>query len=482
MSADGNTGGAGGDSGDRLVGELLVENELVTEKQRDEALEVQAEQGGRLFEVLIRLKYLNKARLHEFLSQQSGVPAIDLQNYEIPKDLMEIIPKELACEHVLLPIDKLGKLLTVGMACPLDKQAIIEVENATGLRVKAMLCEFDDIHVTLRRYYPQERVGSYEVPLPTGLASPASVPATPAVPTAPGPAVESAPAPATPAEAPPAPRDEATRKQTEALLEGIEALPSMPRTPQELAALADGPGKTVTDVAGVVGSDPAVAARVLSVANATPYGLPGEVTNINLATALLGEAGCVSVTAFCAALPAVPDSLRSQYKAFWLRSMFGAKAAMSVAREAGRGQPAEAYTTGLLHDIGRLSFLLLSEDAPPGSGENPSLMQLLREEEDLFGFSHAEAGYLLAKAWRFPSELTNVIRFHHHPYATHADDLIAATALAAFMAEAFERGDEIGPDSFDSFRELLSYLSLGSAQLVSVFKRTSQSFSGIASR
>ena len=474
MSADVNTSGPG----DRLVGELLVENELVTGEQRDEALEFQAEQGGRLFEVLIRLKYLDKAKLHDFLSKQAGVPAIDLQNYEIPTDLMEIIPKELACEHVVLPIDKLGKLLTVGMACPLDKRAILEVEKATGLRVKAMLCGFDDIHAKLRRFYPKEKVGSYDVLDIAGLPPAASPPAAPAPPT---PAEPAEPTPA-PTQAASAPRDEAARKRTEALLEQFEALPPIPRTAQELATVAGDPDKTITDIAGVIGSDPAVAARVLSVANAMPYGMPGEVTNVNLAASLLGKPGCASVTAFCAALPPAPDSLRAQHKAFWLRSLFCAKAAMSVTREAGRGRPAEAYTAGLLHDIGRLAFLLLSEDAAPGAQDNPPLTQLLSDEQEAFGLSHAEAGYLLARAWRLPGELTDVIRFHHHPYVPHADDLIAATALAAFMTEAFERGDEVTAYSFDSFRELMGYLALGPAKLVSVFERTSQSFSKTADK
>ena len=69
-------------------------------------------------------------------------------------ELLALVPAEIARKHELFPIDKMGKLLTVGMVCPLDKAAITDVEACTGLRIKPMLCTTADVRKALDRYYP----------------------------------------------------------------------------------------------------------------------------------------------------------------------------------------------------------------------------------------------------------------------------------------------------------------------------------------
>ncbi|HEO71965.1 MAG TPA: hypothetical protein ENN80_11935, partial [Candidatus Hydrogenedentes bacterium] len=135
----------------RRMGELLVEAGLVTQEQLEEALMLQKEQGGKVAEKLIGLEYLDMRDFVDFLSRQPGVASIDLFNYQIPEDLPGLIPREFALKHEVIPLDRMGKHLTVAMACPLDTMAIRELEALTGMKVKALLCSVNDIRVGLRR-------------------------------------------------------------------------------------------------------------------------------------------------------------------------------------------------------------------------------------------------------------------------------------------------------------------------------------------
>ena len=450
---------------DKRVGRLLVEEGLIDEAKLREALQVQSEKGGKLFEVLIRLEYLDKKDLHTFLSKQSGVPSIDLANYDIPRELISIVPRQFAQEHVVLPIDKMGKLLTVGMACPLDAATLSELQEITGLRVKAMLCRFDEIRRTIRRYYPIDEHAEDE-------NAPVVEPDT----------LEKdrgrAPAPAATA----AQRPTLTRDAVVAQLDRFELLPAFPGAVEQVLQAADGAATSIRDLAGMISTDPALAAAVLRVANASPYGLPARVTNAGLATTLLGPSAIGRVAADCAAAPPLPEDLRGAHAALAARSAFCANAAIGLAKTADRARPADAHTAGLLHDLGRLALMASAPEAYPDSHTGDALEQLLQGELDTFGMTHPEAAHILARKWRLPEPVANAIRFHHHPYDAPADDLVAVVALAALMAETFERGRDLGVDDLRQYNEVLAFIDLDAARAMSIYVRTASSFKQQADR
>lgn len=442
---------------DKRVGQLLIEEGLIDEAKLREALQVQAEEGGKLFEVLIRLEYLDKKDLHTFLSKQSGVPSIDLANYDIPRELITIVPREFAREHVVLPIDKMGKLLTVAMACPLDTATLSELQEVTGLRVKAMLCRFDEIHRTIRRYYPVDENAEDET-------APVVVPEIHEKGRAAARAVRAPQRPALTCEA------------VTAHLERLELLPAFPGAVEQVRQAAGEAPVSVRDLAGMISTDPALAAAVLHVANAAPYGLPARVTNAGLATTLLGASAICVVAEACAQAPPLPEGLRGAHAALAARSAFCANAAIGLAKTADRGRPADAHTTGLLHDVGRLALMASAPEAYPDSSSGGALDQLLQAELDAFGLAHPEAAHILARKWRLPGPVANAIRFHHHPYDAPADDLVAVVALAAFMAETFERGGELSVDNLRQYNEVLAFLDLDAARATSIYERTASSF------
>jgi type IV pilus assembly protein PilB len=97
------------------LGQLLLNNHIITEEQLEQALDLQNKEGGRLGSNLIKLGYLTEEKLVAFLSQQFGVPAINLSEYEIDTSLTKFVPVDVAQKYLILPVARVGATLTVAM-------------------------------------------------------------------------------------------------------------------------------------------------------------------------------------------------------------------------------------------------------------------------------------------------------------------------------------------------------------------------------
>jgi len=140
----------------QLLGEMLIDEGFIDELQLAEALRFQKVQGGKLAEALIALHFLTMRTFINFLAKQPGVASIDLASYQIPEELPALVPREVALKHEIIPVDRLGRTLTVAMACPLDTRAIDELEEITGLKVQALLCSPENLRLALKKYYPSD--------------------------------------------------------------------------------------------------------------------------------------------------------------------------------------------------------------------------------------------------------------------------------------------------------------------------------------
>ncbi|MFZ3137527.1 MAG: type II secretion system protein GspE, partial [Thermodesulfovibrionales bacterium] len=83
----------------KLLGQLLVTSNVITEEQLREAIGHQRKQGGRLGTNLVKLGYLTEEKLVAFLSKQWGVPAINLSDYKIEPSVLKLIPVEIARKY-----------------------------------------------------------------------------------------------------------------------------------------------------------------------------------------------------------------------------------------------------------------------------------------------------------------------------------------------------------------------------------------------
>ncbi|MEK6568284.1 MAG: hypothetical protein AABZ27_06085 [Candidatus Omnitrophota bacterium] len=137
----------------KKLGELLVEKELVTQEQLDEALELQKDKGGLIGEILVELKYTTEDDIAKMLTAQYGFAYLPLSNYEIDQSLISIIPERVARQYCLIPIDKIGNNLTIAMSNPLNTQAVEDMETLTSCSVQTFVSTASDIKHAIERYY-----------------------------------------------------------------------------------------------------------------------------------------------------------------------------------------------------------------------------------------------------------------------------------------------------------------------------------------
>jgi len=175
----------------------------------------------------------------------------------------------------------------------------------------------------------------------------------------------------------------------------------------------------VGELLGVIETDPALSARILSVVNSSLYALACKITSLRQAVVALGlRAVKVMALSF-----SMVDAVRSwmtrdgafDYRAYWRRSIATAVGARLLSRTARLGMAEEAFVSGLLADLGILATWLCAREwyepilVRHRNGEG-SLVQL---EKQYIGATHAVAGRELLRRWGLPEELGAAVGAHH---------------------------------------------------------------------
>ena len=123
------------------LGDLLVKEKVITPEQLEQAVKTQKDGGGkeRLGSVLVRLGMLNDEDVTNFLSRQYGVPAINLQYFEIDPAVVKLIPQETAKRYQILPLSRVGSALTIAMVDPTNVFAMDDIKFMTGFNIEPVV-------------------------------------------------------------------------------------------------------------------------------------------------------------------------------------------------------------------------------------------------------------------------------------------------------------------------------------------------------
>lgn len=139
------------------LGDLLVNEELITEKQLRESLENQKKTGLKLGEQIIQDNFLTEFQIFNFLEKQLGIKQVDLSTYIINKNVLKFINLEFARENVVIPIDIKNGRLVVAMADPMDLRLVDDIGLMTGMRSRAMIASKSSILEAIENSYADER-------------------------------------------------------------------------------------------------------------------------------------------------------------------------------------------------------------------------------------------------------------------------------------------------------------------------------------
>ncbi|MCX7172116.1 MAG: HDOD domain-containing protein [Proteobacteria bacterium] len=219
----------------------------------------------------------------------------------------------------------------------------------------------------------------------------------------------------------------------------IAKLPAMPEILVKLIQLCQVEEAGMTELAALLAKDPAMASKVLSVANSSLYPCRNHKPGLMQSLQTLGM-NTTKTLLICESVfqvfSGLADTKATDLRGFWRHSLMAAMCARNIAATLSYPHLEEAYLAGLLHDVGRLALLSAAPKEYSLLASHIDDASLCLAEERMFHLSHGEAGALLIERWELDSYLADSVRYHHQPTAraVSAHPLIRTVILADALA------------------------------------------------
>ncbi len=238
-------------------------------------------------------------------------------------------------------------------------------------------------------------------------------------------------------------------------------------------------------LAEVIGYDPVLTSRVMRLANSSMYAMRREVSTVSAAIAAIGVSSIYDIVMLGVAADSFSKEFRSMKTgvSLWEHSVSVAIASREISRELGLRGTEEAFTCGLLHDIGKnLLFqadsLRFPETEYAEDSDGASLI-----EKRIFGYTHSQVGFYVARQWGLSDGVSSVLLSHHDPsQAAHAVVISHIVNVADDLVTRKGMGMHVGsPDTYPSSMSVNS-LSLSETQMENVWIKTETSTNEILER
>lgn len=241
------------------------------------------------------------------------------------------------------------------------------------------------------------------------------------------------------------------------LVDDVSALVSLPEVVQRLNETINDANATAADIARIISQDPALATRLLKIANSPLYGSSRQIDSILRAVTLLGtkQIRDLAYSAIASKMFAGMPSEIISVEDFWHHSLYCGLLARTLAQlTGGVTSPDTLLTAGLLHDLGQL---ILFHRTPQHAHQAILLTiqgeankDMVSAEREVLGFDHTEIGAELAQQWHLPPVLRECIAFHHAPEKAKQFPREVAIVYIANVIASLPYGDI--PDATDLAR------------------------------
>ncbi len=221
-------------------------------------------------------------------------------------------------------------------------------------------------------------------------------------------------------------------------------LPPMPHVASEALQKISEPDARAEDIEKILSKDPALAARVLKLANSSFYARSRTIATLRHAVVVVGLKTVRSLV-----LASVTRDLFEPFglteKLLWEHSVGCGLAARTVALSLRYSRAEECFLAGLLHDVGKMILLRHCEEPMRRIIQdvyNEPELSFMSLEQEAFGFDHAQVGRQLAMKWRFPEEIAEAIGCHHRPATAK---ILPALSVIVHLANAICHKLGLGP-------------------------------------
>jgi len=269
----------------------------------------------------------------------------------------------------------------------------------------------------------------------------------------------------------------ASDKKIKLIINRIHNLPTPPMVFTQVNKVLNDPKTSAYQIGAIISEDPALSAKVLKLTNSSFYGIPRTITSVKQAIVILG----LDVVKSLVLSASVFETFSKQYKIdksyiddFWRHSLSVAFMARIISRM--KSFPSlleaeEAFSAGLLHDIGKLVILAHMpneyQEIKKNLTENP-WQETSPMEEKVIGFDHAMVGAYLAEKWNLPAQLATAIKYHHCPDDCESNSItnyiIHLSNYLARKAEMMEIEEDIQQHNIYCSPKVWDLLSLKAEQ------------------
>lgn len=236
------------------------------------------------------------------------------------------------------------------------------------------------------------------------------------------------------------------------------SLPSFPALYSEIIQAIESPNSSIQGIANIVAKDPGITAKVLQVANSAAVGLPDKVSEPAEAVQQLGMTTVRSLVLSAQVYGSfAPGRLKGfSAEALWVHLMKSGELARWIMRQENAEfvETDDAFTAGLLHDMGKL---MLADGLPEEYAQAIELaaqekISLTEAELKVFGATHAGLAAYLFGLWGLPASIVEAVAFHHAPEKSQHKKFSALTAV--HVANSFFDDSGAAPLNHDYLKEI----------------------------
>jgi HD-like signal output (HDOD) protein len=238
---------------------------------------------------------------------------------------------------------------------------------------------------------------------------------------------------------------EEVEMDVQAMIAHVGNLVSLPEVWVRVNELLEDPNCATGRLGEVIGLDPGLTARMLKIVNSAYYGLSARVETVPHAISMIGTEDLrhlVLATSAVQAFQRIPTDLVDM-ETFWHHSVCCALGARLLAARRRGAAKERFFVAGLLHDVGQLVLYHAAPElsrkvlAKAAAGEGSAYLV----ERELMGWTHADVGASLLKAWNIPEGIVEAVRFHHEParatqYCAEASVVHIANGIASALEPA----------------------------------------------
>ncbi len=268
-------------------------------------------------------------------------------------------------------------------------------------------------------------------------------------------------------------------------ISNIRNLPTPPIVFHQIQKVINDPNVSANQIASILSEDPAMSVKVLKLTNSAFYGLSREVDSVRQAVVIVGLEAIKNLILSASVLEMfkgkdIDPEFQEKHWRHSLATGFCCRIIARQIKEHGFIDADAAFSTGLLHDIGKMVVICFLEEERKLLKEAREKDPLIPDyilEQNTIGFNHAQVGGFLTEYWKLPPILSEAINFHHAPQDCEAENqLCYMLNLSNYIAKKTffdeEEMDKIEPVS----KEVLDYLQLNDESILNFSEQLKEEY------